>query len=83
MNPMDVQIANGGWKDLMPATFPMVLGADLAGVVEEGAPGALRFARGDEVFGQLLVPPLGSAGDLCGVCDGHRGCAAGPGARGP
>jgi NADPH:quinone reductase-like Zn-dependent oxidoreductase len=31
MNPMDVTITNGGWQDLMPATFPMVLGADLAG----------------------------------------------------
>jgi NADPH:quinone reductase-like Zn-dependent oxidoreductase len=30
MNPMDMQIANGGWQDQMPATFPMVLGADLA-----------------------------------------------------
>jgi NADPH:quinone reductase len=62
MNPMDMQIANGGWKDRMPATFPMVLGADLAGAVEEAGPGAIRFAPGDAVFGQLLIPPLGSAG---------------------
>ena len=31
MNPMDMQIANGGWQDRVPAQFPMVLGADLAG----------------------------------------------------
>jgi len=62
MNPMDVQIADGGWKDRMPATFPMVLGADLAGAVEEAGPGAIRFGPGDAVFGQLLIPPLGSAG---------------------
>ncbi len=62
MNPMDVTIANGGWQDLMPATFPMVLGADLAGTVREDGPGAARFAPGDEVFGQLLIPPLGSTG---------------------
>ena len=62
MNPMDMQIADGGWKDRMPATFPMVLGADLAGIVEGGGPGAIRFAPGDAVFGQLLIPPLGSAG---------------------
>ena len=31
MNPMDMQIAKGGWQDRVPATFPMVLGADLAG----------------------------------------------------
>ena len=62
MNPMDVQIADGGWKDRMPATFPMVLGADLAGAVEEAGPSAIRFAAGDAVFGQLLIAPLGSAG---------------------
>jgi NADPH2:quinone reductase len=62
MNPMDVQIADGGWKDRMPATFPMVLGADLAGAVDEAGPGAIRFGPGDAVFGQLLIPPLGSAG---------------------
>src|SRR5580700_10264462 len=62
MNPMDANIANGGWKDVMPATFPMVLGADLAGTLREHGPGAARFAPGDEVFGQLLIPPLGSTG---------------------
>ena len=62
MNPMDTQIANGGWQNVMPAAFPMVLGADLAGTVREDGPGATRFTPGDEVFGQLLIPPLGSAG---------------------
>ena len=57
MNPMDVQIADGGWQDQMPAQCPMVLGADLADTVREDGPGAARFAPGDEVFGQLLIPP--------------------------
>jgi NADPH2:quinone reductase len=62
MNPMDMEIANGGWKDRMPATFPMVLGADLAGIVEEDGPGVSGLGPGDLVFGQLLIAPLGSAG---------------------
>jgi Alcohol dehydrogenase GroES-like domain len=62
MNPTDVTIANEGWQDLMPATFPMVLGADLAGGVREVGPGAAQFAPGDEGVGQLLIPPLGSKG---------------------
>jgi NADPH:quinone reductase len=62
INPMDMEIANGGWKDRMPATFPMVLGADLAGIVEEDGPGAAGFEPGDLVFGRLLIAPLGSAG---------------------
>ena len=61
MNPMDRTLASGDWKP-MPATFPMVLGADGAGVVEKLGEGASRFSVGDDVFGQLLIAPLGSAG---------------------
>jgi NADPH:quinone reductase len=62
MNPMDRVIAAGGWESIMPATFPMILGADAAGRVEHLGDGADRFSVGDEVFGQLLIPPLGSTG---------------------
>jgi NADPH:quinone reductase len=61
MNPMDRTLASGDWKP-MPATFPMVLGADCAGVVETLGEGASRFSVGDDLFGQLLIAPLGSAG---------------------
>jgi NADPH2:quinone reductase len=62
MNPMDHAIAAGGWKAMMPATFPMVLGVDVAGTVEHLGEGSGRFSVGDQVFGQFLIPPLGSAG---------------------
>ena len=62
MNPMDRSMAAGAWKDQMPGSFPFVLGADLAGVVEAVGEGAGRFRPGEEVFGQLLIAPLGSAG---------------------
>jgi len=61
MNPMDRTLAAGDWKP-MPATFPMVLGADCAGVVEQLGEGASRFSVGDDLFGQLLIAPRGSAG---------------------
>jgi NADPH2:quinone reductase len=61
MNPMDRTLASGDWKP-MPATFPMVLGADGAGVVEKIGEAESRFSVGDDLFGQLLIPPLGSAG---------------------
>jgi NADPH:quinone reductase-like Zn-dependent oxidoreductase len=61
MNPMDRTLAGGDWRP-MPATFPMVLGADGAGVIERVGEGATRFSAGQSVFGQLLIPPLGSAG---------------------
>ena len=61
INPMDRTLASGAWRP-MPATFPMVLGADGAGVVEQLGQGASKFSLGDDLFGQLLIAPLGSAG---------------------
>jgi NADPH:quinone reductase-like Zn-dependent oxidoreductase len=62
MNPMDRAIADGAWQSIMPATFPMILGADVAGTVEDVGEGSSRFAVGEAVMGQLLEPPLGSTG---------------------
>jgi NADPH:quinone reductase len=62
MNPMDRAIAAGAWQSFMPGTFPLVLGVDVAGTVEQAGAGQSRFAIGDRVMGQLLVPPLGSSG---------------------
>jgi NADPH:quinone reductase len=62
VNPMDRNISDGGWKAMRPAIFPLVLGSDVAGVVEAVGDKATRFSPGDFVFGQLLIAPLGSAG---------------------
>ena len=80
MNPMDRTLASGAWKP-MPATFPMVLGADGAGVVEQLGEGASRFSVGDDLFGQLLIAPLGSAGTYAEYVAVTRGCAAGTGSQ--
>jgi len=61
MNPMDAKLASGEWRP-EPATFPMVLGVDGAGIVDTLGEGATRFSVGDRIFGQLLVAPIGSAG---------------------
>ena len=61
MNPMDRTLAGGEWRPL-PATFPMVLGADGAGVVDTVGEGTAQFSAGDNLCGQPLVAPLGSAG---------------------
>ncbi len=62
MNPMDRAIADGAWESIMPANFPMILGADVAGTVEDVGEGTGLYAAGEAVMGQLLVPPLGSTG---------------------
>lgn len=59
---MDSSIAKGQWQSMMPAKFPLILGADFAGVVETVGENSSHFSVGDQVFGQLLIPPLGSVG---------------------
>lgn len=61
MNPMDRTLATGDWRPV-PARFPMVLGADGAGVIDTVDERAFRFSPGDNVFGQLLIAPLGTTG---------------------
>jgi NADPH:quinone reductase-like Zn-dependent oxidoreductase len=60
VNPMDAQIA--GLAQPSDVTFPMVLGADGAGIVEQIGEGATRFSAGDRVFGQLWAAPFVEAG---------------------
>ena len=52
----------GAWQAQIPAAFPMIIGSDFAGVVEAVGERVTRFSRGEEVFGQSIVAPLGSAG---------------------
>ena len=54
VNPIDWKVREGDMKDFWPHKFPLILGWDLSGVVEELGPGpaaAGRFKIGDEVYG--------------------------------
>jgi NADPH:quinone reductase len=62
MNPMDQAIASGAFSEAMPATFPLILGVDVAGVIEAVGDGPGPYSIGDRIFGQLLTSPLGSSG---------------------
>src|ERR1700736_3507716 len=63
VNPIDWKVREGEMKDFWPHTFPLILGWDLSGVVEEFGPdpaAAGRFKIGDEVYG-LPDPTRGGA----------------------
>jgi NADPH2:quinone reductase len=61
INPMDAKLALGEWRPA-PASFPLVLGVDGAGVVEALGEGAMGFSPGQKVFGQFFIPPIGAFG---------------------
>src|SRR5205807_1321348 len=53
VNPIDWKVREGHMKDFWPHKFPLILGWDLSGVVEELGPNpaaAGRFKSGDEVY---------------------------------
>src|SRR5438105_15311839 len=50
VNPIDWKVREGHMKDFWPHKFPLILGWDFSGVVEEVGRGVSRFKIGDEVY---------------------------------
>lgn len=82
VNPVDVLIAAGALKEMAEHEFPVTLGRDFAGVVEQVGSRAGRYRPGDEVFGFVLhaYPTVrdGSWAELITVPEDNF-VAAGPG----
>ncbi len=53
VNPVDVHIAAGALKGMADYEFPVTIGRDFAGVVDEVGSAVSRYQAGDEVFGFL------------------------------
>ena len=60
VNALDGGIAAGMLKEMLPHEYPITLGRDFAGVVEQVGEGVSSVAVGDEVFGEVpaMVPPV-------------------------
>ena len=50
VNPIDWKVREGYMKDFWSHEFPLILGWDLSGVVEEVGPRVSQFNKGDEVY---------------------------------
>jgi NADPH:quinone reductase-like Zn-dependent oxidoreductase len=51
VNPFDLKLASGLFKQSMPLTFPFTPGGDFAGVIESVGASVIGYKRGDAVFG--------------------------------
>ena len=58
VNPVDYKIREGYLQGAFPSHLPMVLGWDVAGVVEKVGPAVREFAEGDEVIGYVRKDSL-------------------------
>jgi NADPH:quinone reductase-like Zn-dependent oxidoreductase len=58
VNPHDAHVISGLARQYMDYRFPVILGTDLAGTVEEVGASVTRFRRGDRVFGVIREPIL-------------------------
>jgi len=58
INPVDWKIREGYIKDLFPYDFPIILGWDAAGIVEETGSKVTRFKKGDEIFAYCRKPSV-------------------------
>lgn len=71
INPVDYKMRNGSMRLVTGKNFPMVLGGDVAGVVEQ-APRGSAFRPGDKVFA-LLGAARGGYSEFVTIKESHLG----------
>jgi NADPH:quinone reductase-like Zn-dependent oxidoreductase len=67
VNPLDSKIRTGEFKLILPYSFPLVLGNDLAGVVVRTGSAVKRFKPGDEVYARPPEDRIGTFAELIAV----------------
>ncbi len=60
INPFDVKIASGAYKEMIPMKLPYTPGGDFSGVINDVNKDNVNFKVGDEVFGGVNVLSGGS-----------------------
>ncbi|MCY1060535.1 NADP-dependent oxidoreductase [Nannocystis sp. SCPEA4] len=69
LNPVDYKIREGQLKVIRRYPLPIVLGNELAGVVDACGPGVTRFAPGDRVFARVDKDAMGAFADYACVAE--------------
>lgn len=67
LNQLDSRIRDGAFKPILPYKPPLILGHDLAGVVEGVGAAVTRFKPGDAVYARPRDGRIGTLADLIAV----------------
>jgi NADPH:quinone reductase-like Zn-dependent oxidoreductase len=67
VNPIDWKIRQGHLKDMIPYTFPLILGMDVAGTVERVGDKVTQFRFGDAVYAKTKILRLGAYAENAAV----------------
>src|SRR5262249_3562526 len=67
LNPLDFKIRLGKLKPIRKYPLPIVMGNELAGVVESAGEGVTRFAPGDKVYARVAKDDLGAFAELASL----------------
>ena len=69
VNPLDNKIREGKMKPLLNYKLPLVLGADIAGIVVETGSKVSKFKKGDEVYACLSTSKMGGFAQYVAVSE--------------
>ncbi len=67
INPFDVKLMSGIYKDMIPVNLPYIPGGDFSGVVSEVGKNVTDYKNGDEIYGtaNILSGGSGSFAEYC------------------
>lgn len=67
INPLDAKIKSGEFKLILPYTFPLILGHDLAGIITQVGTKVTQFKIGDEVYSRAADFNIGTFAEYIAV----------------
>ena len=67
VNPLDNMIVRGEVKLIVPYSFPLIMGNELVGTVEQVGGGVKQFAVGDRVYGRMPLAKIGAFAEYAAV----------------
>ena len=71
LNPVDFKTRAGALKIIRDYPLPVVMGNELAGVVESVGAGVVKFAKGDRVFARVDKNDMGAIAEFAVVHQDH------------